>query len=228
MVEKALEKRKFYYLNIDNGREKGLKVDLFRKFCDTYSFQNLIKAKTCYTKSGESSLDVILTNKPRLFFHNLSVETGISDVHTMVCTFLRSHMTKLKPIKIQYRNYKFFDEERFNAELVNSDLLLNEDNPDKMYLELAQNICNILERHAPLKSKYVRGNNARFMNKELRKAIMIRSKLKNNFNRIKNNENWKLYKKQRNICNKIKKSEPKDNTSTKYPNTQAQRIFGIL
>ena len=209
MVEKALEKNENFIimgdLNIDNQRDKGLKVDLYRKFCDTYSFQNLIKAKTCFTKSGESSLDVILTNKPRLFFHNLSVETGISDVHTMVCTLLRSHMTKLKPIKIQYRNYKFFNEKRFNAELEKTDLLSSENDPDRMYLELVQNICNILERHAPLKSKYVRGNNAAFMNKELRKAIMLRSKLKNNFDRIKNNENWKLYKKHRNICNKIKK-----------------------
>ena len=87
MVEKALKKNENFIimgdLNIDNDRDKGLKVELFRKFCDTYSFQNLIKAKTCYTKSGESSLDVILTNKPRLFFHNLSVETGISDVHDL-------------------------------------------------------------------------------------------------------------------------------------------------
>ena len=209
MVDKALGKNENFIimgdLNIDSERDKGLKADLLRKFCDTYSFQNLIKAKTCFTKSSESSLDVILTNRTRLFFHNLSVETGISDVHTMVCTLMRTHVTRLKPIKIMYRNYKFFDEKCFNTELENSDLVLNESDPDKMYLELVDNFCNILEKHAPLKSRYIRGNNAAFMNKELRKAIMIRSKLKNTFNKIKSNENWRLYKKQRNICNKIKR-----------------------
>ena len=34
---------------------------------------------------------------------------------------------------------------------------------------------------------------------------MKRSKLKNNFNKKKCNENWRLYKKQRNLCNKIKR-----------------------
>ena len=74
-----------------------------------------------------------------------------------------------------------------------------------MYLELVQNVCTILDKHAPLKTKYIRGNNAAFMNKELGKAIMKRSKLKNNFNKNKCNENWRLYKKQRNLCNKIKR-----------------------
>ena len=118
--------------------------------CNTYSFQNMIKANTCFTKSSESSLDVILTNRPRLFFHSLSVETGISDVHTMVCTMMRSHISRLKPIKIHYRNYKYFSEELFQNELSNSNLISSENDPDNMYLELVQNVCTILDKHAPL------------------------------------------------------------------------------
>ena len=72
MVERALEKYEIFIIigdiNIDKDRVKVLKVDLFRNFCDTYSFQNLIKANTCFTKSSESSIDVILTNRPRLLF----------------------------------------------------------------------------------------------------------------------------------------------------------------
>ena len=74
-----------------------------------------------------------------------------------------------------------------------------------MYHELVQNFCCTLDKHAPLKTKYIRGNNAAFMNKELAKAIMKRSKLKNNFNKFKSNENWRLFKRQRNICNRIKR-----------------------
>ena len=39
----------------------------------------------------------------------------------------------------------------------------------------------IFERHAPLKEKHVRCNQAAFVNKNLRKAIMIRSRLLNKF-----------------------------------------------
>ena len=46
----------------------------------------------------------------------------------------------------------------------------------------------LLNIHAPIKLKYVRANNGPFMTKELRKAIMLRSRLKNVFNRDKNEE----------------------------------------
>ena len=42
---------------------------------------------------------------------------------------------------------------------------------------------NILNKHVPIKLKYIRANDGPFMNKELRKEIMIRSKLKNICNR---------------------------------------------
>ena len=48
-----------------------------------------------------------------------------------------------------------------------------------------------LDKHAPLKKKYIRGNHRPFMNKELPKATMHRSKLRNNFLRHRFNENRK-------------------------------------
>ena len=41
------------------------------------------------------------------------------------------------------------------------------------------------------------------MTKSLRKAIMLRSRLKNNFNKKRSDENWDNYKKQRNFCVKL-------------------------
>ena len=38
-----------------------------------------------------------------------------------------------------------------------------------------------LNKHAPVKSKIIRANNAPFMNKILAKAVMIRSKLHNKY-----------------------------------------------
>ena len=48
-----------------------------------------------------------------------------------------------------------------------------------------------LEKHAPLKKKHIRGKHLPFMNKELSKAIMHRSKLRNNFLGHRSNENRK-------------------------------------
>ena len=48
------------------------------------------------------------------------------------------------------------------------------------------------------------------MTKSLRKQIMVRSKLRNNYNKNRNYENWCKYKRQRNLClnllRKIKKN----------------------
>ena len=41
------------------------------------------------------------------------------------------------------------------------------------------------------------------MTKSLRKAIMLRSRFKNNLNKQKPDENWDNYKKQRNFCVKL-------------------------
>ena len=61
-------------------------------------------------------------------------------------------------------------------------------------------LMNILNIHAPLRKKYLRANNAPFMNKPLSKAIMVRSRLGNKFINSKTRESSKAYKKQRNYC----------------------------
>ena len=47
------------------------------------------------------------------------------------------------------------------------------------------------------------------MSKTLGKAIMKRSKLRNTFNKKRSSENWRNYKRQRNICWNILKSTKK-------------------
>ena len=54
--------------------------------------------------------------------------------------------------------------------------------------------------HAPLKKKMLKGNQAPFLTKELRKKIYTRSKLKNKYNSNLTEENKAIHKKQRNKC----------------------------
>ena len=61
----------------------------------------------------------------------------------------------------------------------------------------------ILNKIAPVKVKVLHFNNNVFMTKSLRKAIMLKSRLENNFNKRRSDENWDTYKKQRNFCVKV-------------------------
>ena len=55
----------------------------------------------------------------------------------------------------------------------------------------------IFDRNAPLKEKYVRCNKATFLNKNVRKAIMTRSRLLNKFRQDRTISSHVAYKKQR-------------------------------
>ena len=75
-------------------------------------------------------------------------------------------------------------------------------------------ICN---KHAPMKRKYVRANEAPFMTKELHKAIMKRSRLRNKLLKNKNKINRNNYEVQRNYGKELLKTTKKqyfDNLNT--------------
>ena len=55
-----------------------------QQFCETYHLTNLIKDPTCFKNPlNPSSIDLILTNRPKCFIGNTVIETGLSDHHKM-------------------------------------------------------------------------------------------------------------------------------------------------
>ena len=74
------------------------------------------------------------------------------------------------------------------------------DNPENNYENLVNVFSSITEKHAQLKQKILRGNEAPCMTKELRKAIYTRSRFKNKYNKNPTDENKARFKKQRNKC----------------------------
>ena len=68
------------------------------------------------------------------------------------------------------------------------------------YNNLIKTFVNVLDKHAPLKKKYLRTNHPNFVIKQLRKAIMKRSHLRNDFPKDRNDDSQSVYRKQRNLC----------------------------
>ena len=76
--------------------------------------------------------------------------------------------------------------------------------PSEFALKEFQNVClTSSNSFTPLKKKYVRANQRSFMSKELKTAIMVRSKLRNKFLKSGCEEDRKAYNKQRNMCVKL-------------------------
>ena len=78
--------------------------------------------------------------------------------------------------------------------------LLSTDNNNAELVEFTNTVLSILNKPAPIKRKYVRANNFAFMTKELREAIMQRSKLRQKFLKERINDSKHLYNRQRNLC----------------------------
>ena len=156
-------------------------------------------------KDHQSSIDVILTNKPKSFQHTTVFESCLSDYHLMISTSLK---VKLVCFKIK-SHYKKFNQTDFLTDAQKESFNCNEGNGNENYNKLVNTFRKIVDKHAPMKRKTLRGNQGPFMTRELRKAIYNRSRLKNKQNKHPTNENRIKYKKQRNKCVSLRKKAMK-------------------
>ena len=80
---------------------------------------------------------------------------------------------------VNYRDYQNFLNNEFRAELDNE--MSKHDLGNMEYQHFLNIFIEILNKHAPMKKKYLRAKQKRFMTKDLHKAIMKRSRLRNKF-----------------------------------------------
>ena len=129
------------------------------------------------------------------------MQSGLSDLHKLTFTVLKMFYAKQKPRTIKYRDYKNCINITFRMDLLKELFLskLQKGDFDKFKFL----INNLLESHDPMKEKCLRCNQAPFINKTVRKAIVVRTHLLNKFRK----ENWFIneltYKRQWNFCAKL-------------------------
>ena len=137
------------------------------------NLEKIVKEGTCFKNSSKpSSTDLFLTNSSSYFQNTKTFFTGLSNFHKLVTAMLKINFPRNKPLQINYRN-KHLNEYSFNE-----DLKLVFSNTDiQTCKEFEETLMNLLDHHAPLKKKILRADNAPYVTKKLRKAIMKRSQL---------------------------------------------------
>ena len=102
-------------------------------------------------------------------------------------------------------------------------------NSDKPYDDFSNILKTVTDKHAPIKPKNVGGNNPSFMTKELRKAIMERSRLRNKYLKYHSKEYFLNMKKMKNkcdsICRKSKIKYLKRNTEKRISSSEQFCLF---
>ena len=142
----------------------------------------MIKKRTCYKNhENPTCIDLTLTNTSGYFQHSDVFETGIYDFHSLITTQLIKSAFKERYQRLCISRLQKFDNANFRD--------VNNFAFDQFDLSnFKETIFNIFDKYAPIRQKYFRANEAPFMNKELHREIMKRSRLRKNCLRIKSQE----------------------------------------
>ena len=160
----------------------------FEEFCVSYNLKDLIKQPTCFKYPDNPTLiDHILTNHPKNFLPLSVYETGLPDFHQLTAFYV-----KHKPKISQYRDFNHFDNASFREDLFQELSLKNV--LRREFEKLKYISLKVLNIHAPVKEKHVRSNQFPVMNKQLRKAIMNRTRLLNKYRKDNSVGNLFAYK----------------------------------
>ena len=203
-LERAMDKYLNFYTNFLLIGDFNMQEDetLLYDFLYQYEASNLVKDETCFKNpDNPSCIDLLITNKKGSFQNTSVFWTGLSDFHKMAVTVLKMTYVKAKPKELHYRDYKKFDENAFKDDL-NQSLTQNK---IELYTDFEVTFLKVLDKHAPVKSKLVRANEAPYMTKSLRKAIMKRSELETKYYKSRTIKNYRMFRKHKNFVSKLYK-----------------------
>ena len=71
-------------------------------------------------------MDLILINKPQSFQIANVTDTGVSDCHKLITTFMKCYISRLKPKNVHYRSYKNLSKKTFPVTLRKRSFLLKQ------------------------------------------------------------------------------------------------------
>ncbi len=102
--------------NVDlltQDNERNMLLD----FCDAFDLKNIIQDTTCHVGDSNTLIDHIFTNKPRSCLTKGVLDSGVRDVHRLVCIVLPGIVNAYNPTTIYYRSFKYFDEDLFKVDI---------------------------------------------------------------------------------------------------------------
>ena len=208
-----------YYCNIvilGDLNVNMLKSNVLSDWLDISGLKIVIKVSTC-KKGLPSLLDVLITNKPNRLQYCSSLDIGLSDFHNLVCAGTKCDVSRRKRTKIFYRSYKKIEETMFLHALSVAPFHVSVifDEVDDAYWMCSTLLQEIVNEHAPIKQKTIKGDHIPYMNGELRRAIIVKRMLQRKFTKCNSNMNWDKHRKQRNTVTKLLKKSLQQYMHTK-------------
>ena len=192
------------------------KSTTIQDLCDTYGLSNLVKEPTCHKGPTSTLLDVILVTNHKRYSGVLNTNFCLSDVHNIIGAATKRFAPSQKPRKINYRSFHHFNDSDFLYDISSAPFHVAEifDDVDDMAWYTSTLITDVVDFHAPMKSKFVKCKPVPYMNSQLRKALYARNMARNKFKKF-GKSHWEENRRERNRVVSIRKQSIKNYFSKK-------------
>ena len=177
---------------------------LLSDITDLYGLHQLINEPTRVTDTTSTLIDLIYTNYPDKVVCSGICHVSISD-HSVIFAYrkLSIGVASKRHNTIKYSSFKNFNRDYFRSDIAsqNWDALDNFQDPNDMWREWKIKFLNVVDTHAPLRTKRVRLKRSPWITSELKKRMHERDIMKLKAIRSKNPQDWGEFKQLRNKVN---------------------------
>ena len=152
-------------------------------------FKQVLNATTRVTDQTSPFIDLIFVNNYQNIRYKRVIPTGLND-HDLIACVRKVNNVKYESETIRYRDYKDYDVNVINNELlnINWDGVYNSNSPNQSLNVIKSILKDTIDRHAPFVTKRIKGNKSPWMSKEIKRHMNIRDQLYRKPRNQKNNQ----------------------------------------
>eukprot|EP00794_Sanderia_malayensis_P010377 gene10377-11459_t len=192
------------FLNPNNNKELKTTINF-------NGFQQMVSEPTRITQTTETLIDLILTNNPMNINEIIVTPLSIGD-HDLIGCIRKLNCKRYTSRSVISRDYKNYDAGKLaeDPKLINWGLLYDCNNIELAANTFTKTLKDIFDKHAPFKSKIIKGKAAPWLKVDLRKLMNERDQALRKARKTKSQEDFQVFKELRNKCNgKLKEAKRK-------------------
>ena len=185
------------YLNRLNNKE-------FKDVLLGHGFKQVITMPTRITRESSTLIDIIATTHKQNLFKHIIYSSCISD-HELTGAIRKINCFKCVPRKICTQNFAYFDITGYKEDLKNTSWyqVYNITNPNTAWNKFKQILVSIIDKHASLVEKQVRGRNCPWLTREIKRNMNDQDYYLRKVRRTGRETDWLTYRRLRNQCTRL-------------------------
>ncbi len=219
-------------LNCDMLKDKN-NTNAVSQLCSDFNLTNIVKQATCSKGETPSLIDVILVSDKHSCKTGAVTPCALSDFHSFVHGVFKTNNPRTTSKRLFYRSFKHFDPVKFGQDLREAPFHVGEIFDIDSHMDYFQQMfLNILDRHAPIKTKTIRTSQCPHMNAKWKQAIYQRNMAHNVYLNDRSSKNFETYRKLRNKCSNLSKQALRNyfakNCSTETKKEKPKHFWKII